>query len=1517
MLPASPGAPSATPPPRPPHPFPALARDCGPGVTLARRPRSLPRSHLLGPRRLHLLQISKCGRMSRAVQLSIPCPVQLGSLRNESLEAQRFHEYVKQGNYVKVKKILKKGIYVDTVNSLGQTALFTAALLGLPKLVDVLVDYGSDPNHRCFDGSTPVHAAAFSGNQWILGKLLDAGGDLRLHDEDGKTPQIWALSAGKERSTVMLEFMHRCASHMQAIIQGFSYDLLKRIDSPQRLICSPSKFGNLIHGNPDSSPNRLLKHGVVSSKNIYSFGFGKFYLTGGTQLAYLGSLPVVGEKEVIQADDEPTFSFCSGPYMVMTNLVWNGSRVTVKELNFATHSNCSKLRFADLLIAEQEHSSKLRHPHLLQLMAVCLSQDLEKTRLVYERINVGSLYSILHERRSQFPVLHMEMIVHLLLQINDALRYLHSRGFVHRSLSSYAIHIVSAGEARLTNLEYMIESQNRDAQKDLTRVPIPVLLYSWSAPEVILQKAATVKSDIYSFCIIIQEILTDTLPWNGLEGSVIKEAIILGNHLETDARLPKTYYDIVKTGIQVKQKDRTMNLQDIRYILKNDLKDLIETQRTHPVENTNVQKYKKHHDINIYFGMASETKRETLDLEVRELKETGCQLDSPQGHSALPEKAALDCEVLNHSMTAKETESQAIASELTRACSPSCGDESLRSFEINEIYSCYLDTCDNDVGEIITSDIFLGNGKNQGKETESITGEGPEIKKASHSDYSEDDAISEGGTESSSEDWEPLNDAFDSHVQEVTRETKPDMSSESRTEQSLGKCVLNLKISQTLMQQLTESLQNAEQKIGKLEMMRKRQEQQMSSSWAALKTCARDCDPSAVWAAFGPPAKCYSPPSTQLPGQHAGHVDHFQNLVKTARAVKEFQGMGLGSIGQRHKRKGGHSWKPFKSVPEESIGDQVEKDHQPSSFCGANRQCTNVKLQYHDENLEITTRNQDTVRMGVESRSSEFYNSKTRNDDREARLKWTTEVKEMAEKAASGQLGSLLWSPQSHLTSNGETENESESVQQSPPREPTNTDSHQADPPRDHDDPGRKDECEKIIHSVSDSEDSEGKTSFQNVRDTRHHLPRKKKHPEHGGDFHEHSDSPEGTEKLCTEHSVESPCSIDSSEDVTDEFLTPDPDYFYTPTVQEHSEVKTLSHEKGDLEITQEVCGVQKQESGNIWSGGERYQVIEKILGNKFECVTELQFTPIRSLTDIQELSSISWEQGSPCKEIPCKTPRTSHGPTSVSTPLSPAGETSCWDSQKSIRTISNVFTRASNKKGRRTDSFSFPSEMPSFGWTDHSSLSTFSGPGSSITKAKAESRKLPDTQQSRPQKEIGDSPSPECTDELPPPSQEFLDEIEHLKQQSASSSMFDENRSSYCDLTLNDQRHLEEKLIPNKAEDGSILWTKETLYLTEETDRAHSTLDEDLERWLCDSSEKKKLQEDLTESSARETSVTAQEVGEKKKKGEGAKTEKRKTDSFPGSPEDQEELKPGLWHCLGWTQPSRIIVLDQSNNSD
>ncbi|XP_045629471.1 inactive serine/threonine-protein kinase TEX14 [Ursus americanus] len=1489
------------------------------------------------------------------------------------------------------------GIYVDAVNSLGQTALFVAALLGLTKLVDVLVDYGSDPNHRCFDGSTPVHAAAFSGNQWILSKLLDAGGDLRLHDEKGRNPQTWALTAGKERSTTMVEFMQRCASHMQAIIQGFSYDLLKKIDSPQRLICSPPRFGGLIQGNPNGSPNRLLKAGVISAQNIYSFGFGKFYLTGGAQLAYLGSLPVIGEKEVIQADDEPTFSFFSGPYMVMTNLVWNGSRVTVKELNLPTHPHCSKLRLADLLIAEQEHSSKLRHPHLLQLMAVCLSQDLEKTRLVYERITVGTLFGVLHERRSQFPVLHMEVIVHLLLQISDALRYLHSRGFIHRSLSSYAVHIVSTGEARLTNLEYMMESQDGRVHRDLTRVPLPTQLYNWAAPEVILQKAATVKSDIYSFSMIIQEILTDNIPWNGLDGSVIKEAVVLGNYLEADVRLPKPYYDIVKSGIQVKQKDRIMNLQDIRYILKNDLKDFLGTQRTQPTESPKGQRYELHPDVNVYLGLTSEHLKETPNLEIKELKETaGSRLHSPRGPPSPTEKATPDPRVLDSSMMAKETPNQHAASPAgsvaEEARSPSPGQASLSSFEINEIYSGCLDRGADEEEPPGAGSSFEGAGPSQADELKSMEEELEKMEREACCFYDEDESSSEASTELSFEDWDWQNGSPSSpDLPAPAREAKGIVSDRCMTEEYISKCVLNLKISQTLMQQNADLLGNIQRKIGQLEMIQKEQEE-CRSWWASSREFANVSDsPSAL----GPPASRYVPPVVQLPGGQQPYTSGRCLTLTRSSIVKDFQG---GHFGKRSRKRSGCGWKPVTQVSEESTGDQSEKSHQLPTFCGPGKQSTSEQSQPTQGAKRSLERNrspntssqgrpkessartmltqlnsafvtvpshpkgppassspgQGSTRISMESVSSEICNAKSRNneDDGEVHLKWKMEVKEMAERAATGQLAVPPWHPQSSVTLEGEAKNEPDPLLQPLLRDPEKVGWQCiVEYPRKNDEPGGYGKCGRMDNSDRDSDQRGRQPGPQSFTSIGHLSPRKNEHPEHNEVFQASSDASVVIEKSYSDQSVRSTCSPESSEDITDEFLTPDHEYFYSSTAQENLALETSSPIEEDFE------GIQDAFAQPPGSDEEKFQM-RKSLGRNAEILTRSPFQPIRStegeqeetlkespkelkdkdisLTDIQDLSSISYGQDGSFKEASCKTPKINHAPTSVSTPLSPGssssaasrykdclesitfqtktGSTSCWNSQESIQTTSDRFSTV-REKGKSLDSFLTSSETVPSRLTDLKRLSAFTG-ASSSSIAKSPDALSHATQRRSLPKALVEAISQRSTDELPPPSQELLDEIEHLKQQQASSTVLGENTASHLGITANDQRHLEEQETHCEKEDSSMLWTKETQDLEEDTERAHSTLDEDLERWLQPPEDSTELQ-DLPEGSTREANIKDEEAGEKKRKGEERiKSERRKSDSFLGTSEE-EELKPCFWKRLGWSEPSRIIVLDQSDLSD
>ncbi|XP_055513644.1 inactive serine/threonine-protein kinase TEX14-like isoform X2 [Leucoraja erinacea] len=521
--------------------------------------------------------------MSHLVPLPVPCPVNLGTMKVDA-SGSELHHFVREGSHTKVKKILKKGAAVDTKNSLGQTPLFIAALLDLVKVVDILMVFGADPNHRCDDLSTPVHAAAFSCNQWILSKLLDAGGDLRLSDKDGRLPQVWAKSARKECSARILEFMQKCAAHMQEITQQVSCGISYQIGCSETLTRNLSMLNKITYGIKDGEFLNNPKARRISSQTVQCFGFGKFCVHGPTQMAYLASIPLVSEKALVQPDDEPTFSYANGPYTTMTNLTWNGIRVTVKQMNIPTHQNCSKRLSADLLIAEQEYNSHLRHPNFLLLMAVCQLSELDQIRLVFERINLGSLYGVLHERRSEFPVLPLETIVQMILQITDALLYIHSRGYIHRTVTSHAVQLVLPGIAKLSNFEFMVMSGDGSTQRNLSQFPIPPQFYNWLAPEVIRSKTATIKSDVYSLCTLIQELFTDAVPWEDLDGFAIKELLAAGHYLAVDEQVPKPYYDIVQIGIQVKSQNRTMNLQDIRFILRNDIKDLISNQQKHAFE---------------------------------------------------------------------------------------------------------------------------------------------------------------------------------------------------------------------------------------------------------------------------------------------------------------------------------------------------------------------------------------------------------------------------------------------------------------------------------------------------------------------------------------------------------------------------------------------------------------------------------------------------------------------------------------------------------------------------------------------------------------------------------------------------------------------------------------------------------------------------------------------------------------------------------------------------------------------
>lgn len=139
----------------------------------------------------------------------------------------------------------------------------------------------------------------------------------------------------------------------------------------------------------------------------------------------------------------------------------------------------------------------------MQLVAACRKPPV--FCIITEYLSGGSLRAFLHKlERTALP---MQKLIAISLEIARGMEYIHSQGVIHRDLKPENILFDEEFCLKIADFGIACEAAFCDS---LAEDPGT---YRWMAPEMIKRKAYNRKVDVYSFGLVLWEMVTGTIPY--------------------------------------------------------------------------------------------------------------------------------------------------------------------------------------------------------------------------------------------------------------------------------------------------------------------------------------------------------------------------------------------------------------------------------------------------------------------------------------------------------------------------------------------------------------------------------------------------------------------------------------------------------------------------------------------------------------------------------------------------------------------------------------------------------------------------------------------------------------------------------------------------------------------------------------------------------------------------------------------------------------------------------------------
>lgn len=198
--------------------------------------------------------------------------------------------------------------------------------------------------------------------------------------------------------------------------------------------------------------------------------------------------------------------FASGRHSRIYRGIYKHSEVAIKLISQPEEDGDLATFLEKQFTSEVALLLRLKHPNIITFIAACKKPPV--FCIITEYLPGGSLRKYLHQQEPHSVPLNL--VLKLAVDIARGMQYLHAEGILHRDLKSENLLLDEDMCVKVADFGISCLESQCGSPKGFTGT------YRWMAPEMIKEKNHTKKVDVYSFGIVLWELLTALTPFDDM-----------------------------------------------------------------------------------------------------------------------------------------------------------------------------------------------------------------------------------------------------------------------------------------------------------------------------------------------------------------------------------------------------------------------------------------------------------------------------------------------------------------------------------------------------------------------------------------------------------------------------------------------------------------------------------------------------------------------------------------------------------------------------------------------------------------------------------------------------------------------------------------------------------------------------------------------------------------------------------------------------------------------------------------